>query len=52
MMVFFCSVGFTASIRTLKKSGKLIFILVGLVAALIAIQDVIGPTCAPISAWT
>jgi ESS family glutamate:Na+ symporter len=42
MMAFFCSVGFMASIKMLKKGGRLVLLLLALVGVLIVLQDVIG----------
>lgn len=43
MMAFFCSVGFMASFRMLKTGGKLVIILLALVAVMLTVQDIIGP---------
>lgn len=42
MMAFFCSVGFMASFRMLKRGGKLVVVLLALVSVLIVFQDLIG----------
>ncbi|MEF9954884.1 MAG: sodium/glutamate symporter [Clostridium sp.] len=42
MTVFFCSVGFTACFRLLKKGGIQVFIFLGLAILMCVIQDVVG----------
>lgn len=42
MMAFFCSVGFMASFRMLRRGGKLVVVLLTLVSVLIVFQDMIG----------
>ena len=46
MMAFFCSVGFMASVRMLKKGGRLVLTLLALVGVLIVCQDVLGVSLA------
>ena len=42
MTVFFCSVGFTACFRLLKKGGLQVFLFLGLAVAICVIQDAVG----------
>ncbi len=42
MTAFFCSVGFTASFRMLKKGGVQTVIFLGLAAAMVVLQNVLG----------
>ena len=42
MMLFFTSVGFQSDMRTLKKGGKPLFVMIGLVAVLIIVQNFIS----------
>ena len=42
MRVFFCSIGFMASLSMLKKGGKILIILVVLLAALVLSQNFLG----------
>lgn len=42
MTAFFTSVGFTASLRVLKKGGIKVFIFLGLATMLVIFQDVLG----------
>ena len=42
MTIFFCSVGFTACFRLLKKGGLQVFLFLGLAVAICVIQDAVG----------
>ena len=42
MTIFFCSVGFTACFRLLKKGGIQVFMFLGLAVAICIIQDAVG----------
>lgn len=42
MTIFFCSVGFTACFRLLKKGGIQVFIFLGLAVVMCVIQDAVG----------
>ena len=42
MTIFFCSVGFTACFRLLKKGGVQVFMFLGLAVAICVIQDAVG----------
>ena len=42
MTIFFCSVGFTACFRLLKKGGLQVFIFLGLAIVMCVIQDAVG----------
>ena len=46
MMMFFCSIGFTASFRMLKSGGRILVLMVLLVSAVLVIQDVVGVSIA------
>lgn len=46
MTVFFCSVGFTACFRLLKKGGIQVFIFLGLAIAMCVVQDGVGSALA------
>ena len=46
MRAFFCSIGFLASFSMLKSGGKMLMILIALVAVIILMQDTLGPLCA------
>ena len=42
MTIFFCSVGFTACFRLLKKGGIQVFMFLGLAIAICIVQDAVG----------
>ena len=42
MNMFFCSVGFAAAFKMLKKGGKLVFIFLALAIALVVVQNAMG----------
>ena len=42
MTIFFCSVGFTACFRLLKKGGVQVFIFLGLAIGICIVQDIAG----------
>ncbi|MBO4502151.1 MAG: sodium/glutamate symporter [Candidatus Methanomethylophilus sp.] len=46
MMMFFCSIGFTASFRMLKSGGKFVLLLLALVSVVLVIQDLVGVSIA------
>ncbi len=46
MRAFFCSIGFLASVSMLRSGGKMLGILIVLVAVIILMQDTLGPLCA------
>ena len=42
MNLFFCSIGFMASVSMIKAGGKMVLIVGGLIGALIIIQNIVG----------
>ena len=46
MNLFFCSIGFMASLSMMKSGGKTLLIVIGLVGAIIVIQNIVGMACA------
>jgi ESS family glutamate:Na+ symporter len=46
MTAFFTTIGFTASLKLLKKGGKGVFIFLGLSVVLVILQDITGVTLA------
>lgn len=46
MTIFFCSVGFTACFRLLKKGGVQVFIFLGLAVLMVILQNGLGATLA------
>ena len=48
MTIFFCSVGFTACFRLLKKGGIQVFMFLGLAIAICIVQDAVGSGLAAI----
>ena len=46
MVVFFCSVGFTACFRLLKKGGIQVFLFLGLAVLMVILQNVLGSALA------
>ena len=46
MTVFFCSVGFTACFRLLKKGGIQVFLFLGLAVLMVILQNVLGSALA------
>lgn len=48
MVMFFTSVGFTASIAVLKEGGKEVLKMVGLCAVIISLQDIVGVSLAKV----
>ena len=42
MNMFFCSVGFAAAFKMLKKGGKLVFIFLALAIAMVVAQNAMG----------
>lgn len=46
MTLFFTSIGFTASLKLLKKGGLQVFIFVGICSALVIMQNIVGVSLA------
>lgn len=46
MTIFFCSVGFTACFRLLKKGGVQVFVFLGLAVAMVILQNGLGASLA------
>lgn len=51
MNIFFCSVGFTACFRLLKKGGKKVFLFLGIAILMVCLQDVLGSVLAQVFGW-
>ncbi len=51
MNIFFCSVGFTACFRLLKKGGKKVFIFLAIAILMVCLQDVLGSVLAQLFGW-
>ena len=51
MNIFFCSVGFTACFRLLKKGGKKVFTFLLIAIAMVILQDVLGSVLAGVFGW-
>ncbi|AOT68582.1 sodium/glutamate symporter [Geosporobacter ferrireducens] len=48
MTAFFTTIGFTASLKLLKKGGLQVFLFLGLAIALVALQNVVGVSLAKV----
>jgi len=46
MNLFFCSIGFMASISMMRSGGRVLLIVTGLVGVLIVLQNIVGMGCA------
>ena len=51
MNIFFCSVGFTACFRLLKKGGKKVFMFLASAIFMVCLQDVLGSVLAQLFGW-
>lgn len=51
MNIFFCSVGFTACFRLLKKGGKKVFMFLGIAIVMVCMQNVLGSGLAAVFGW-
>ena len=51
MNIFFCSVGFTACFRLLKKGGKKVFTFLLIAILMVILQDVLGSVLAGVFGW-
>jgi len=51
MNIFFCSVGFTACFRLLKKGGKKVFTFLLIAIVMVIMQDVLGSVLAGVFGW-
>lgn len=48
MTVFFCSVGFTACFKLLKKGGVQVFMFLGLAIGIVVLQNILGSSLATV----
>jgi len=46
MNLFFCSIGFAASLSMMKSGGRILLLVTALVGVLIVLQDAVGMACA------
>ena len=51
MNIFFCSVGFTACFRLLKKGGKKVFLFLAIAIIMVCLQNVLGSALAGVFGW-
>jgi len=51
MNIFFCSVGFTACFRLLKKGGKKVFTFLFIAILMVCLQNVLGSVLAGVFGW-
>lgn len=51
MNIFFCSIGFTACFRLLKKGGKKVFMFLGIAIIMVCLQNVIASVLAGAFGW-
>lgn len=51
MNIFFCSVGFTACFRLLKKGGKKVFTFLLIAIIMVCLQNVLGSALAGVFGW-
>ena len=51
MNIFFCSVGFTACFRLLKKGGKKVFMFLGIAIVMVCCQNLLGSILAGVFNW-